>query len=96
MAVGFGVAPRDALHGHDFPGVQPADPLVEQPFSPNENPCSKPRPGRRGCAGTFGMFRYAQATKPPRYLMRILPDSLEGRTHASLLTQRELSKGGKT
>jgi hypothetical protein len=41
-------------------------------------------------------FRYAQATKPPRYLMRILPDSLERRTHASLLTQRELSEGGKT
>ena len=30
----FGVAPRDALHGHDFPGVQPADPLVEQPLFP--------------------------------------------------------------
>jgi hypothetical protein len=38
MAVGFGVAPRDALHGHDFPGVQPADPLVEQPSFPKRKP----------------------------------------------------------
>src|SRR5262245_59944682 len=30
--------------------------LRDPPLSPNENPRSKPRPGRRGCAGTLGSF----------------------------------------
>ena len=96
MAVGFGVAPRDALHGHDFPGVQPADPLVERPSFPKRKPLFQAPTWPTRLRWHVRRFRYAQATKPPRYLMRILPDSLERRTHASLLTQRELSKGGKT
>jgi tripartite-type tricarboxylate transporter receptor subunit TctC len=40
-----------------------------------------PRTGRRRCADVR-QFRYAQASKPPRYLMRILPDSLERPAHA--------------
>ena len=46
-------------------------------------------------SGAGQSFRYAQASKLPRYLMRILPDSLERPPHALFFT-RELSKGGKS